>query len=272
VNSLDNLDHDPGERGNGVRLDGKRALIIGASSGIGYAVAKAYAEYGAEVTILADDAGITQAAESISALTGNPVTPLQCDITDRGRLHQVLASLERIDILVQNAGFERLTPLQDEDPAIEDTFRKIIDVNLLGAYYVTRELIARIPDGGRIIYTASTYSKYAIARMSAYASSKHALLGMMRSFADELGPRRITVNAVCPGWVNTEFANRSVRKIANDSGRTIEAVSNDVFSLQAIEGHLEPDDIIGGYLFFASGLARDITGQSLHIDRGEYQN
>lgn len=266
------LNHDLGGRDNGVRLDGKQALIIGASSGIGYAVAKAYAEYGAEVTILADDLGITQAAESISALTGNPVTALQCDITNRERLHQVLAPLERIDILVHNAGFERLTPLQDEDPAIEDTFRKIIDVNLLGAYHVTRELIARIPDGGRIIYTASTYSKYAIARMSAYASSKHALLGMMRSFADELGPRRITVNAVCPGWVNTEFANRSVRKIANDSGRTIEAVSNDVFSMQAIEGHLEPDDMIGGYLFFASGLARDITGQSLHIDRGEYQN
>jgi len=269
---LANLNSDFGKQDNGLRLDGKQALIIGASSGIGYAVAKAYAEYGAEVSILADDSGITQAAESISTLTGNQVTALQCDITDRELLNKVLAPFESIDILVHNAGFERLTPLQDENPEIEDTFRKIIDVNLFGAYHVTRELIARIPDGGRIIYTASTYAKYAIARMSAYASSKHALLGMMRSFADELGPRKITVNAVCPGWVNTEFANRSVRKIAKDTGRSIEEVSNDVFSLQAIEGHLEPDDMVGGYLFFASDLARDITGQSLHIDRGEYQN
>ena len=78
--------------------------------------------------------------------------------------------------------------------------------------------------------------------------------------------------AIFPGWVNTEFSNRSVREIATDTGSSIQDVGNDVLSMQAIPGHLEPQDMVGGYLFLASDLARDITGQSLHIDRGECQN
>lgn len=257
---------------NGLRLDGKRALIIGASSGIGFEVAKEFALQGAELTILANDEEVTTAAKTIGEAEGCEVASILCDITDREGLRRALAPLERVDILVHNAGYERLTPLEKQDPSIEEAFRRILEVNLFGAYYVTREVAPRIPDGGRIIYTASTYSKYAIARMSGYASSKHGLVGMMRSFSHELGSRRITVNAVCPGWVNTEFSNRSVREIAAETGRTFQEVGMDVLSLQAIEGHLEARDIVGGYLFFASDLAANVSGQTLHIDRGEYQN
>ncbi len=257
---------------NGLRLDGKTALIVGASSGIGFEVAKEFALQGANVTILANDPAIEGAAAAISKCACRPVSHILCDITDRTGLNRKLAPLQRIDLLVHNAGYERLTPLASPGPEVEEAFRKIVDVNLFGAYYVTREVVPRMPDGGRIIYTASTYAKYAISRMSGYASSKHALVGMMRTFSHELGARRITVNAVCPGWVNTEFSNRSVREIAAETGRTFQDVGNDVLSLQAIEGHLEPRDIVGGYLFLASDLAKDVSGQTIHIDRGEYQN
>lgn len=257
---------------NGLRLDGKKALIVGASSGIGLEVAKEFARQGADLTILANDENVTKVGQEISEANGREVASILCDITDREGLRSVLAPLERVDILVHNAGYERLTPLEKQDPVVEQEFRRIVDVNLFGAYYVTREVAPKMPDGGRIIYTASTYSKYAIARMSGYASSKHALVGMMRSFSHELGARRITVNAVCPGWVNTEFSNRSVREIATETGRSFQEVGLDVLSLQAIGGHLEACDIVGGYLFFASELAANISGQTLHIDRGEYQS
>ena len=145
-------------------------------------------------------------------------------------------------------------------------------VNLNGAWAVTRLIAPKMPRGGRIIYTASTYSKYAIARNSAYAGSKHGLLGLMRSFAHDLGPRGITVNAICPGWVNTEFSNRSVRQVAAETGRSFDEVGDDVLRLQSLPGLLEPRDMVGGYLFLASDLARDVTGQTLHVDRGEYQD
>jgi NAD(P)-dependent dehydrogenase (short-subunit alcohol dehydrogenase family) len=256
----------------GVRMDGKHALIIGASSGIGLAVSEAYIEYGAEVTILAIDDTIHEAAHKLTKTFGSPVKALQCDVSDQEALRTAMAEIARIDVLVYNAGFERLTPVTRQNPDVEENFHKIFDVNLFGALYATREALSKIPDGGRIIYTASTYSKYAISQMSGYLASKHALLGMMRSFSQDLGSRRITVNAICPGWVNTEFSNRSVREIATDTGRSIQDVGNDVLSMQAIPGHLEPHDMVGGYLFLASDLARDITGQSLHIDRGECQN
>jgi len=255
----------------GVRLDGKEALIIGASSGIGLAVADSYLTYGANVTVLALDDAVHDAARDLSERHGRPVRAIQCDATDREALRREFSTCERIDILVYNAGFERITPVTSPDPSIEDKFRKIVDVNLFGALYATREALPLIPDGGRIIYTASTYARYAISQMSGYSASKHGLLGMMRSFSQDLGSRRITVNAVCPGWVNTEFSNRSVREIARDTGRSIDDVGNDVLTLQAIPGHLEPEDIAPGYLFLASDLARDITGQALHIDRGECQ-
>lgn len=256
----------------GVRLDGKHALIIGARSGIGLAVSEAYIEYGAEVTIFAIDDTIHEAAHKLKEIFGSSVKSLQCDVADQEALRTAMAEIVRIGVLVCDAGFERLTPVTRQNPDVKENFHKIFDVNLFGVLYATHEALSKIPDGGRIIYTASTYSKYEISQMSGYSASKHGFLVMMRSFFQDLGSHRITVNAICPGWVNTEFSNRSVREIATDTGRGIQDVGNDVLTMQAMPGYLEPQDMVGEYLFLASDLARDITGQSRHIDRGECQN
>src|SRR3989338_882519 len=133
-------------------FDGESVLVTGASRGIGFAVAKAFAVAGADVTILSSGAGIHAAASAIAAETGRPCAALECDITN-------------------------------------------------SAFYVPRHAVPKMADGGRILITASIWSRVAVPEFSAYVTSKHANLGFMRVMAKELGPRGIRVNAVCPGWV-----------------------------------------------------------------------
>ena len=248
---------------------GKSVLVTGASSGIGYAIASSFVGSGADVSVLANNDDIYEVASRLTNEKNNPVTPIKCDISEREQVSEGLACLPRIDVLINNAGLERVTPIDEPGRDVEADFRRVMAVNVEGSYYVTRDALPRMSDGSRIIFTASTWSKSAIARMSGYCASKHAVLGLVRSLARELGSRRITVNAICPGWVKTEQSFSSIISIAEQTGRTVEDISTDLLQTQAIEGHLVAEDIVGGYLFLASDLARDITGQSLNIDRGE---
>jgi len=248
---------------------GKRVLVTGASRGIGYAVAQAFAEAGAELLVLADTAEIHAAAAALTKRCGRTVTALECDISDRAQVAQTLGSLQPLDVLVNNAGLERITPIMEPGDAVEETFRRIIDINVLGTYYVTREVVASMPPGGRIVITASVWGKSAEAEFSAYCSSKHANLGFMRTLARELGPRGIGVNAVCPGWVRTEASLLSAQNMAERGGGGRDDVLGAVVATQAMPGLLEPDDVVDAYLFLASDAARNITGQALNVDRGE---
>lgn len=247
----------------------KQVLITGGSRGIGYAVARGFAEARADVTILADDDGVFEAAERLTRESGADVREIQCDITDRADVSRALSQFSRIDVLINNAGAERVTPIEEPGSEVEAAFRRIIDVNLLGPYYVTRDALPHMSNGSRILFTASTWGKTAVARLSAYCASKHAVLGLMRSLAQELGPKKITVNAICPGFVRTQLSFSSVHVEAQRTRRSVDEIVDDLLRPQAIEGLLEPEDMISGYLFLASDLAKDITGQCLHIDRGE---
>ncbi|MCH8199720.1 MAG: SDR family oxidoreductase [Chloroflexi bacterium] len=180
-----------------------------------------------------------------------------------------LGGLGRLDVLVNNAGYERLTPIFEPGDVVEATFRRIIEINVLGTYYVTREVVATMEAGGRIVITASVWGKTGAAGFTGYCASKHANIGFMRALADELGPRGIAVNAVCPGWVRTEAAMRSLTRMAQAEGRSEDDCLADVLSAQAFEGLMEPDDMASTYLFLASDAAANVTGQALNVDRGE---
>ena len=247
----------------------KSVLVTGASSGIGFAVARGFAQCGAKLIVLAQNEEIFSAAGSIAKETGHDVKPLQCDIADRDAVARTVSALSHIDVLINNAGIERVTPMEETGEKMERDFRDVMDVNLLGSLYVTREAIRLMPDGGKIVFTASTWSKTAFAQMNGYCASKHAVLGFARALAYDLGPRRINVNCICPGWVKTNQSFSSVREISKRTGTSMEDITQDLLKKQAIEGLLEPDDMVNGYLFLSSDLARDITGQSLHVDRGE---
>ena len=157
---------------------GESVLVTGASRGIGYAVARGFAQAGAEVTILSSGSGIHQAAARIAEETGRACAALECDITDSAAVKSALAGMGRIDVLVNNAGLERITPLLDADDAVEETFRRITDINTNGTFYVTRHAVPKMAQGGRIILTASIWSRVVVAEFSAYIASKHANLGL----------------------------------------------------------------------------------------------
>ncbi|MBS0124503.1 SDR family NAD(P)-dependent oxidoreductase [Thetidibacter halocola] len=244
---------------------GVNVLVTGASSGIGQGVATAFAQAGADLTILSEVDAIHDAA---AAMPGK-VRAIRCDISDAAAVTEALAGIDRVDVLVNNAGLERPTPLTGTNPDGDATFERIIAVNVTGTRNVTDALIGHIPDGGRIILTASIWSRIGVAGFSAYVASKHATLGLTRAWARELGPRRITVNAVCPGWVRTGPAMNSLREMAQASGRTEAEIAAEIMAAQAIDGLLEPADLAPLYLFLASQGAADITGQAMHLDRGE---
>jgi NAD(P)-dependent dehydrogenase (short-subunit alcohol dehydrogenase family) len=248
-------------------FSGKTVVVTGASRGIGYAVAEAFLRAGARVYILSSGDGILDAAKTLSKF--GDVTALQADITDSKAIAGALAGVDKIDVLINNAGLERITPLEDADEAVEETFRRIIDINVNGTFLVTRRAARKMAGGGRIILTGSIWSRTAVPEFSAYVASKHANLGFMRAIAHELGPRGITVNAVCPGWVKTEAAMLSLSKMSESTGRSEVDLMDEITGAQVLGGLLEPDDMASLYLFLASDGAKDITGQAYMLDRGE---
>lgn len=252
-----------------IDLTGKRALVTGASRGIGFAVARGFVRAGAAVTILSEDDAIHDAARSLTAELGAPVGAEVCDIADPVAVARVVGGLGRLDILVNNAGLELITPLDAPAEEVDRVWRRIFDINVLGSTWVTREAIHQMTAGARVLFTASSWGRQGVGQFGAYASSKHAILGLVRCFARELGRRGITVNGVCPGWVRTVAAMRSCKEISRRTGRSEEAIIGDVIAAQCMDGLMEPDDVVGLYLFLASDLAASITGQNISIDRGE---
>ncbi|RAZ72357.1 SDR family NAD(P)-dependent oxidoreductase [Mesorhizobium atlanticum] len=254
-----------------VRYDfsGESALVTGASRGIGRAVAESFALAGADVAVLSSGKGIHDAARDIAVKAGRPVRAIECDITDAAAVKSALAELGHIDVLVNNAGLERITPLLDPDEGVEETFRRITDINTNGTFYITRHAVPLMGEGGRIIVTASIWSRVAVPEFAAYIASKHANLGFTRVMATELGPKGIRVNAVCPGWVRTEAAMLSLKNMSLRTGRGENDLLAEIVGAQVLPGLLEPEDLAAPYLFLASDGAKDMTGQALMLDRGE---
>ena len=244
-------------------LEDKCVLITGASRGIGRGVAEGFARAGARLHILAQTQEIFAVAAALGA-TGH-----RADITAAAEVERALGAIGPLDILINNAGLERITPLDGPPEETEAVFRRIIETNITGTYLVTRAAAPRLSDGGAIINTASVWSRSSAAGFSAYVASKHATIGLTKTWAKELGPRRIRVNAVCPGWVRTDASMLSLKRMSERSGVPEPQLLDALTAAQILPGLMEPEDMVGVYLFLASDLARNITGQSIGADRGE---
>lgn len=247
----------------GIDFSGRTVVVTGSSRGIGLGVAEGFARAGARLHLIANDAAVHDRA---AALGG---TAAEADISVKAEVIRALAPLERIDVLINNAGLELMTPITDASDAVSDAFRRVIDINVTGTALVTAAALGRMGPGGAIVNTASIWGRVAEPGFGAYVASKHAIIGLTKTWARELGPRGIRVNAICPGWVRTEASMRSLGRIAAEAGRDEGALLDEIVAGQALPGLMEPPDMAATYLFLASDLAANITGQSLGVDRGE---
>lgn len=244
-----------------VSFAGKTVVITGASRGIGLGIATRFAAAGASLRLIADDEAVTKAAATLNA------TGRVADIRNTAAIAAALSDLPRIDVLINNAGLELITPL--DDPDSEAPLRRIVEINVIGTALVTRAALPHLSAGGAIVNTASIWGRIAEPAFDAYVASKHAIIGLTKTWARELGPRGIRVNAICPGWVRTEASLRSLSRMAERSGTPEDELLSAITGAQAIVGLMEPVDVAEAYLFLASPLAASITGQSLNVDRGE---
>jgi NAD(P)-dependent dehydrogenase (short-subunit alcohol dehydrogenase family) len=250
-------------------LDGKVALVTGGGRGIGRAIALALAGASAAVVVTGRDMSKLDAVQAEIAASGGTALALACDVADSGAVAaafaQARAALGPIDILVNNAGITASVKFADTDDA---TWERIMRVNASGAFFCCR---AAVPDmiargGGRIINVASYAALSGIPYSSAYSASKHALLGLTRSLALELARHSITVNAICPGWVETDMVQDAVATIVAKTGRSAESARASILALAGQPRMIAPEQVAAEALRLAEPEGASITGQAITID------
>lgn len=248
------------------RLAGRAAFVTGASRGIGEAIARRFAAEGAGVALAARSRKDCERIAGELRGAGADAIALTCDVTDRASISAAVAEAAsrwgRIDVLVNNAGLGGPTPLTDPDDSRWDA---IVAANLTGVFRVTREAAPRLSDGGRIINLSSVLGRFGVPGFSAYCATKHGVIGMTRALALELAPRRITVNAICPGWVDTDMARDGWARI----GGTVEKGREMAARMAPLDRVLLPEEIAGLAAYLASDDARSITGQAIVADAGQ---
>ncbi|MBK9082508.1 MAG: SDR family oxidoreductase [Rhizobiales bacterium] len=241
------------------RLDRRRALVTGAGRGIGLALACALAEAGAAVTLCARSGDELNRAVAALRERGDEAEPLALDITDHGAVEAALASRPPFDILVNNAGMNRPAPFVDVDLADYD---RIMGLNVRATYALS-QLVARglVAAGkpGAIIHVSSQMGHVGGVDRTVYAASKHAVEGLTKAMAIELGPKGIRVNSIAPTFIRTEL---TASTFANPERL---AWIRSKIKLDRIG---EVEDVMGAAVFLASDAAALITGTSLLIDGG----
>jgi NAD(P)-dependent dehydrogenase (short-subunit alcohol dehydrogenase family) len=247
------------------RLSGKVAFVTGASRGIGEVIARRFGDEGARVVLAArDTAACERHAEQMRA-RGQEALAVACDVTDRASVARAVAAaverFDRIDVVVNDAGAGGPTPLDDPDESRWDT---ILATNLTGAFRVIREASPHLSSGGRVLNMSSVLGRFGVPGHSAYAASKHGVIGLTRALALELAPRGITVNALCPGWVETDMARAGFRRMGSEEEGRARAAK-----MAPLGRVLDPEEIASLAVYLASDEARSVTGQAIVIDGGQ---
>lgn len=260
------VDRHAAEAGNATgRLDGKVALITGGAGSIGLATARAFLAESARVLIV--DRNIAALEAAVASVGSEQLTFVAADVTDeaqvRGAVAATVERFGRLDIAFSNAGiFGSVAPVT-EYPL--ETFMEVLNVNVAGSMLVSKHALRVMAPGGSLIFNSSVVGVTAAPGIAAYATSKHALVGLMRVAAKEMAPRGIRVNSVHPGPTDNDFQDRV--EMAETGAEKQQA--NELFnSFIPLGRHADPDEIAQAVVFLASDESSFMTGHTLVLDGG----
>lgn len=249
-------------------MKGRTAVVTGGGSGIGAAVAKRLAAAGANVVVTGRR---KERLEEVAKAAGNGARGIPCDVSSTASVAAFAKEVGACDILVNNAGIAKSAPLARTDDAL---WNEILAVNLTGTFLCMRAFLPGMAERGwgRVVNVASIAGKAGMQYTSAYCASKHGVLGLTRAVALECARKGVTVNAVCPGWVDTEMTDGSV---ANISAKTkmSDAEARAFLASQSPQNRLMTADEIAGLVEYLCGdAAAGITAQAINVDGGQLQS
>jgi NAD(P)-dependent dehydrogenase (short-subunit alcohol dehydrogenase family) len=249
-------------------IAGKYALVTGGGTGIGKAVALALAEAGVQVTIC----GRREAELKAVAETSGHISMAVADVTDERSIRAVHEAAETdgrpFDIIVANAGMAASGPAHKT--SLED-WQRTLDVNLTGAFLTVKPALPGMAKrgGGRIVFVASVAGLKGFSYVAPYVAAKHGVIGLMRALATEFAKTGVTVNAVCPGFVETPLLDQSVQRIVDATGRSADEARGSLVAGNPQGRFIQPDEVAATVAWLASDAAGSINGQSISVSGGE---
>lgn len=256
-----------------MKLKNRIALITGGGRGIGRAIAMSFAREGAHVALLArTEAEIERAAEEIHRECQVVTMFRTCDVSDGESVARTFQDItdtfgEGIGILVNNAGIAESAPILKTDNAL---WQRHLAINLTGTFYCMRAALpSMLAQGwGRVINIASIAGKTGAAYVAAYSASKHGVLGLTRSVALEVATKGITVNAICPGYVDTDMTTRGIKNISSKTGHSGAEVLETIKKTSPQNRLITSEEVASLALLLASEEGRGINGQAINVDGG----
>lgn len=243
-------------------LAGKLALVTGGGRGIGAAIARSLAGAGARVVVCGrNKADLDVIAKEISGVA------IKLDLMDRAATDEVLASVGHVDVLVNNAGAAESASLEKTSDALWD---RIVELDATAPFRVARALVPGMVKAGwgRVINIASNAGVSGYGYTAAYCAAKHAMVGFTRALAIDLARTGVTINALCPGWVETQMVEEAVTRIASKTGRSVDEARSSLASMSPQKRMIEPSEIAHATLMLCDHAARGIHGQTIVIDGG----
>lgn len=254
-------------------LAGRHAIVTGGGRGIGLAVAQELARLGARITIMGrNEAALQAQAVELSRSFGVDVAHERVDVTDAASIETAFQSaaarLGSASILINNAGIARAAPFAKTDP---DFWREVIDTDLTGAFLCIRQIIKPMAaaDFGRVVNIASTAGLTGYPYIAAYCAAKHGLIGLTRALAREYARSPVTVNAVCPGYTDTDIVSGAVASIAAKTGRDSAAALAELIAHNPQGRLIQPREVAETVAWLCLPSSASMTGQSILVAGGE---